>query len=290
MAYDPHASSLFADVPEEAARLALRHQLFHAALGDLVPEPLDLSMSQTILDLACGSGEWVLDMARAYPTMQVVGVDPRQRLLEVAQLQALAQGRANAPLSNVQFRIMDIIQPLHFESGSFDYVHGQSLSSFLSRASWSQLLSECQRLLRPGGVLDLIEAELAGTTSAAFEEFLSYIIQAFHAAGKSFTPSKSHVGIIPFLKRLFNEAGFQQIQQRASLINYSAGEKAHSGMYQEVLVAFKLLQPFLLDAGVTTLTRFGELYQQVLVEMRSDAFCGLLILVSTLGKKPTAST
>ncbi len=82
----------------------------------------------------------------------------------------------------------------------------------------------------------------------------------------------------------------QQVEQHASVLNFSWGELAYEAMYQEVLAGLKLLQPFLIDTGIATLQELDHLYQQILVEMRSDQFCGVVFLLMTWGKKPTSST
>jgi len=97
------------------------------------------------------------------------------------------------------------------------------------------------------------------------------------------------VGITPVLKRLLQEAGFQQVEQHASVLNFSWGERTYEAMYQEVLVGLKLLQPFLIDTGIATLQELDHLYQQILLEMRSDQFCGVMFLLMTWGKKPPPS-
>jgi hypothetical protein len=52
------------------------------------------------------------------------------------------------------------------------------------------------------------------------------------------------------------------------------------------MVGFKLIQPFLLQAEVATQEELDQLYEQMLVEMRSDDFCGLAYFLTVWGKKP----
>src|SRR5690242_16115546 len=60
------------------ALLSQRYQLLSELLeGPLpsLPSPFDLSKVQRVLDLACGTGNWIAEMAHRYPAMQFLGVD-----------------------------------------------------------------------------------------------------------------------------------------------------------------------------------------------------------------------
>lgn len=94
------------------------------------------------------------------------------------------------------------------------------------------------------------------------------------------------MGTTPLLARLLRDAGYQNIQQRAHVMDYSVGTEAHEGIYQNNMVAFKLIQPFLLQAGVTTQEEVDQLYEQMLLEMQSPDFCGLAYLLTVWGKRP----
>ena len=94
------------------------------------------------------------------------------------------------------------------------------------------------------------------------------------------------MGTKPLLARFLRDAGYQNVQQRAHVMDYSAGTEAYEGIYQNNMVAFKLIQPFLIQVGVTTQEEVDLLYEQMLVEMRSDDFCGLAYLLTVWGKRP----
>ncbi|MBV9707320.1 MAG: hypothetical protein JO125_07920, partial [Chloroflexi bacterium] len=67
-----------------------------------------------------------------------------------------------------------------------------------------------------------------------------------------------------------------------------AGTEAHEACYQNAMVFYQLIKPFLIKMGVTTPQEFDQLYQQVLIEMLSEDFCGMWLLLSAWGQKPTA--
>ena len=70
----PHPSTGYVidvESPAETARLMKQDRLLTECMGGVFPEGVDLSTSTAILDLACGPGGWALDVAFAYPHIQV---------------------------------------------------------------------------------------------------------------------------------------------------------------------------------------------------------------------------
>src|SRR6266700_7815889 len=68
-----------AESAAEMARLVSQDRLTTKSMGGLLPEQTDLSSIHRVLDVACGPGGWVLDMAFEHPEVQVVGIDISQR-------------------------------------------------------------------------------------------------------------------------------------------------------------------------------------------------------------------
>lgn len=54
----------------EMARLVYQDQLLTRTMGGVLAEQSDLSNIHNVLDIACGPGGWVLDVARANPRME----------------------------------------------------------------------------------------------------------------------------------------------------------------------------------------------------------------------------
>src|SRR5262245_57120436 len=100
----------------ETGRLMEQDRIFTHSMGGLFPEQSDeLPLVRQILDIACGSGGWALDVAFAYPDKEVVGVDINQTMVKYA----FAQARVRQ-LENVTFEVMNVRQPLEFQDASFD--------------------------------------------------------------------------------------------------------------------------------------------------------------------------
>jgi hypothetical protein len=66
----------------------------------------------------------------------------------------------------------------------------------------------------------------------------------------------------------------------------SAETEYWADCYRNYEVAYCLLQPFLVKAGVIASEDLGRLYQQMLIEMHYDDFCALWHFTSVWGEKP----
>jgi ubiquinone/menaquinone biosynthesis C-methylase UbiE len=273
---------LGAESAAEMARLMEQDHLITQGMGGLFPHELDLTDIHHILDVACGPGGWALETAFAHADVEVVGVDISEQMIAYANAQARVQGLANA-----SFRTMNVLQPFTFSDHSFDLVNARFLVGFMPRATWSSLLRECMRILRPGGILRLTEFDEPGmTNSPAFEHWKQLTFRATQQAGMTSSPDGRHFGATPLLPRMLVDAGCQQLHHHAYVIDFSAGTDAYESMYQNCVVAFQLLQPFLIKMNITTVEEAERNYQQMLLEMREPSFCALWYYLSVWGKKP----
>jgi len=274
---------LDAENAAEMARLTKQARMLSTMLG-LFPGTVDLTHTSRVLDLGCGPGEWILEMARFSPASLFTGVDISELMISYAR--HCAQERQ---VSNAQFQVMDVRRPLAFPNASFDLVHSRFVSGFLSVTTWPSLLRECFQMLRPGGVFCNTEFESLGvTTSLALTRYNHLIVQAARQAGQCFTPEGDQYGITAVHARLFQEAGFQQIEQQAHVINYSAGMPAHQAIYDNFRTLMKLIQPFLVRQGVTTQEEIEVLYTRALEEMEAETFCAVAYFQRIWGRKSEA--
>src|SRR5712692_10065354 len=100
MSTDPQRSNesyiIDAESGAETARLMYQDRLTTRVMGGIFAELPDLSTVHDILDIACGPGGWVLDVAFEYPKTNVVGIDISRTMIEYAAAQACSQGLENA--------------------------------------------------------------------------------------------------------------------------------------------------------------------------------------------------
>lgn len=264
----------------EMSRLLEQDRLVTSAMGGLFPEreKADIISMHAILDIACGPGGWVNEVAFTYPHMHVTGIDISQSMIEYAQ--AMAQVRH---LTNAHFRVMNALEPLAFPDAAFDLVNIRTVATAIPPASWPPLLHECRRLLRPGGTLRVTDGEIGFSNKAAFETINIRINQALAHSGKSFSPTGQHLGLVTVLVRLLKEAGFEQVQQQAHVIDHSFGTRAHAGYCDDYRFALPLLEAFLAGTSETTKEQYQQLSQQALDEMQEPDFCALIFLLTVWG-------
>lgn len=264
----------------EMARLMLQDQMLTNVMGGPLAEQADLSHVYHVLDIACGPGGWLLELVKRHPHIQGTGIDISQLMTEYANNQAASQG-----LSNVQFHVMDVTQPLQFSDNAFDIVNARILTGFLSTQQWPVLLSECARITKPGGILRLTEAEWGFTNSAALDALQGMAALALHRAGHSFSPHGRTFGTANMLRLLIQHAGYHNIQCKAHAVDYSAGAEAYQSNVQNMLVFHKLFQPFLAQMQIATKDELQQLYKQMEEEMQKEDFCAIDFFLTVWGYK-----
>src|SRR5258707_6920970 len=231
----------------EMLRLLDQDRTLTRCMGGLLAEQSGVEGLQDVLDIACGPGGWVQELAFAYPHIEVTGLDISKAMIEYAQMQARTQH-----LDNAHFFVMDATKPLDFPGGSFDLGNARTIAGFMRTSDWPALVQDCVRILRPGGILRLTDTDLwRKTNSPAVEQLFGLVARAAFLNGLSFDPSGQTFGITPMLERLLTQAGLKDIGARAHAINFSTGAVAHQAMYQNGRVFLKLVQPFLLKTRNT---------------------------------------
>ncbi|MBA2288589.1 MAG: class I SAM-dependent methyltransferase [Ktedonobacteraceae bacterium] len=266
----------------EMARLMDQDMLVTRSMEGILPEELDTSTIHTVLDIACGPGGWALATAFVHPEMSVVGIDISAIMIKYAQAQAHVR-----KLQNVHFYVADATKPLEFPDGHFDLVNARFMIGFMPPPLWPRLMQECRRITKPGGFLRLTECDDMGhTSSPAFEKLWLMCARSFQLAERSFSPIGRDFGITPKMASFLREVGYQKIQQKAYAIDFSAEAEAHLSMYHDWGAGLKLLQPFLIKMRVTSQKEADYLYEQALLEMQAEDFCGMWYVLSALGQLP----
>lgn len=264
----------------ELARLIHQDHLTTKSMGGSLSEQSSLAGIRDILDIACGPGGWALELASMSRHIHLVGIDISPKMIEYAKALAKAQ-----KLENVEFLVMNALKPLAFPNDSFDIVNARFIYAFMPPAAWPELIRECLRVCRPGGIIRLTEAESAISNGPATEKMIGMFNLTMKLAGQSLSPEGRHAGIAPMLERFLRDAGCENVQNKAYVLNFSTGMEGHSGWYQNCMVGFQLLQPFFIKWGVTSSEEFDQLYQQMLQEIQAEWFCGIQFILTAWGKK-----
>jgi ubiquinone/menaquinone biosynthesis C-methylase UbiE len=283
----PHESSYVIDQESsvEMARLMELDITTTKCMGSLFPSDIDLTGVHDILDIACGPGGWVLDVAFAHRDKRVVGVDISSSMLNYARAHADVQG-----LQNVKFRYMDATSSLDFPDASFDFINARFIVGFMWKEAWPKLIQECMRITRPGGIIRFTETDYlvtSATNSMALSRLNRLIVRAFCRTGRSFCEDEDgyQLAVTPMVRSFFEEAGYHTICEQAHGLNYSPGTYAYKSMSKNLQIAQKLVQPFLIKAGVATADELDQVYQQMLIDLLREDFHSTWYFMSTYGRK-----
>lgn len=151
-----------------------------------------------VLDVGCGSGFWLMEMAADFQKPSYVGID----MLPIFP-------KSTFP-SNVEFFQHNFLKGLPYEDNTFDFIHMQFLSYDFTESQWETFVyQELARVLKPGGWLEVCDPELefsnCGPTTKKFSSAVRsnlmsknvnpYIIQRYCSLIKSipsFSSSNVH--------------------------------------------------------------------------------------------------
>lgn len=264
----------------EMGRLIDQDRMVTTAMGGPLAG-LEESSFQNVIDLACGPGGWVLDIAFEYPATEVCGVDISRGMIEYANARASSQG-----IKNASFGVMDITQPLDFADASFDLVNARFIFSVLKKDAWPAFLAECTRILRPGGILRLTEPLDPGeTTSPAFNQLASLLLQAMHRVGYGFSTDGRTFAMAPKLMQTLHEMDYQHLRNFMSVQNYSEYMPTWADFLHNNEIAYQQMLPMLIKMGLISQQEGESLYTQMRIEMRGQDFAAMAYMITMLGTK-----
>jgi len=98
--------------------------------------------TKAVLDLGCGSGTWIMEVARDFPNCSAVAVD-------LVPMQSLYMP------SNCRSEVDDINLGLEHFYGDFDVVHARLIASGIK--DYTALVDQIGNVLRPGGLVEFME-------------------------------------------------------------------------------------------------------------------------------------
>jgi ubiquinone/menaquinone biosynthesis C-methylase UbiE len=278
------ASTYFVQDPhnkEELTRLLIQDQAITAAIGGILPEQKDPAQIHRVLDIACGPGGWAIDAAQAYPHMQLYGVDISPAIIDHARKRA---EDAQLSTDRVEFIVMNALRKLEFPDDFFDLANFRFGLSFMRQQDWPNMLSEMKRIVKPAGIVRIVEGE-AGlrSSSAALTKFYALIRQATYCAGHLFKEDLS--GLIDELPGLLMRSGFQKIQSRKHTISYRTGITSGDAFVQSIILFFQTAEPYLDRYGCLP-EDYHTICQQATKDMQQPGFVMTHTLVTLWATNP----
>jgi SAM-dependent methyltransferase len=141
---------------------------FNAALGqgtiDCVRRRFPDLKPAKILDLGCGAGMSTLPLAEAWPEAEIFAIDLAAPMLRYAH------GRSEALGVPVHYSQQNAAHT-NFADGTFDLVLSNLLLHEIPQKLTRQVIAECHRLLKPGGVM--VHNDMVGWPTDPFQEFMA---------------------------------------------------------------------------------------------------------------------
>jgi ubiquinone/menaquinone biosynthesis C-methylase UbiE len=105
---------------------------------------------QVVLDVGCGTGSLTILIKQVHPTVEVVGLDPDPR--------ALARADRKAKRATLDIRLdRGFADALPYSDAFFDRVYSSFVYHHLGRGEKEAMLLEARRVLKPGGLLCLLD-------------------------------------------------------------------------------------------------------------------------------------
>jgi ubiquinone/menaquinone biosynthesis C-methylase UbiE len=180
-------------VPAQTRRTAERNAAF------LLPH---LRPGMSLLDAGCGPGSITVGLARAIAPGEAVGIDARNEVIDAARAHA-----ETSDCTNVRFEVADVCA-LPFADATFDAAFAHALLQHLPFPL--DALKELRRVLKPGGVIGVADADFDGAIQAPESDAV--------ARGNSIMERmrrNPHVG--KHLRALLHEAGFERTVASANV-------------------------------------------------------------------------
>ncbi len=266
---------------EELTRLRIQDEMVTIGMGGVLPEQPDPASFKRVLDVGCGTGGWLIETAKTYPTISLlIGVDISSKMLEYAKVQAEAEQVSD----RVQFAVMDALRMLEFPRHYFDLVNQRFGVGYLRTWDWPKLLAEFQRVTTPGGVIRLTEGPiLPENTSPALTQLYHLLLQAFYQSGHLFTPESD--GITGQLAHLLHRHGVQHVQTRSYPGEGRAGTIEGQRFYEDMSRVFRTVLPFL-RKWTRVPDDYERIYQQALSEMQQPDFVESGSILTAWGNTP----
>ncbi|CAG8532346.1 6911_t:CDS:2 [Diversispora eburnea] len=133
-------------------RMQIMHFLLKVLWGNNYSSPIEPLLKNgnaRILDVGCGPGTWLLELATNHPHTQFTGIDITKAF------------PSEIKPKNLQFIQYDINNGLlPFPDNHFDFVKMSNMNSCLKDYQWDLVLRDLVRVLKPGGYIELMECDM----------------------------------------------------------------------------------------------------------------------------------
>ncbi len=265
----------------ELSRVEVQGRMITASMGGVLPEQDDPSVFKHVLDVGCGAGDWLIEIAKTYPTASLlIGADVSRRMVEYARAQAQTQQVSD----RVEFHTMDALRMLEFPASFFDLVNERFGTSYMRTWDWVNLLLEFRRVTKSGGIIRVTEPDaFVASTSPALSLYYELFMKAMYQSGHLFTEERD--GLKKKLASLLHQSGIQNVQTRDYTLEYRMGTPEWQNFYNDVTYGLRTLAPFL-RKWTKVPDDYDKICEQALDEIKQPNFVATWQLLTAWGNVP----
>ncbi|KAI9230921.1 MAG: S-adenosyl-L-methionine-dependent methyltransferase [Piptocephalis tieghemiana] len=218
------------------SRERLLHLVHIAIIGGLYIAPIP--HNGAILDIGAGNGQWSKDVSNELPDSRVIGID----IIQVPF--------SDDQPSNCLFTVCDATKgksSFPFSDNSFSFIYIRYFSLAIRKNQWRPFLEECNRVLKPGGWVEIHSADYTyRRCGKAGRKVCKYATLLLSRIGIQLTEVRS-------LEEPLEAVGYQQIHRQ--VYSHPLGKWAgpvgsvllgccHSRLYNLLVPLARMLVPF----------------------------------------------
>ncbi len=166
-------------------------------------EFMNLSGSEKIIDIGCGSGTFTMELAKKYPKTKIIGIDISQAVIGFAKKKAKKEG-----IKNVDF-LVSPINKLPKQASNSDVAIVSHLIEHIKKPK--EALMEVKKMLKKGGRLFLTTPNYLSLWP------LAEIVFDKTMAKKGYSLEEQHISKFDYfsIKKITKEAGFSVSKEKA---------------------------------------------------------------------------
>lgn len=186
----------------------------HKAWRDFTMKKMRVQQGDTALDVACGTADWTIALAKESKTGEITGIDFSQKMLEVGE-KKIKSIQLDRQIKLIQGNAME----LPFEDDTFD--HATIGFALRNVPDVETVLSEMKRVVKPGG--KVVSLELSKPNWPPFRKlYYLYFYRILPFLGKIFADRYEQYAWLPEsltnfpdqkeLAAIFQKAGLQNVE------------------------------------------------------------------------------
>ncbi|KAI8076439.1 S-adenosyl-L-methionine-dependent methyltransferase [Gilbertella persicaria] len=135
---------------DESDRLMTLHYILKSTFQGNFTAPVYPLLEQNVrrakaLDIGCGAGTWILEMATEFPNAEFYGVDECPMF------------PTHIKPGNSHFLAHNVLKGLPYEDKTFDFVYMRNMILYFTPEELSSLLMEISRVMKPGAYFEIID-------------------------------------------------------------------------------------------------------------------------------------